>query len=294
MIPIYDEAEDLSNYINCSSADNLDVKIFLGVSKDDTCSGNILWYEDGTDFTATSREGGMEAETNDVEGNTALMQAEVSAFTFTRTYEIKPSFGSRLYQKFLEIQMRDSQENYNGELIRRYMNGGFHFKIEANSIDGSFKLVEYSLQLLSNNFPDTLFTQTVGEVDSISMEFQLNQMPFYRILGVLPPTFGLPQELTAPKITLGTNVATVNSIILTGYSVVDPDLLTDTEKGINFVVVNKTQNNTQIATGNFQPTGTTIVLPSGSVAVGDEVVIDYGFYATSLAIPSATETVVIS
>ena len=216
----------LSQQICGISTQNLEVVLEYGLWKsgESGCPDHIEWFQEGGDFVVISREGTLEVSREDIEdSSTAYKQTTSGQVEWTREMTIKPTFGSRLYQKFMDIQIRDGQGGYNGQLYRIYSDGGAHFRITINSLDGSFSLRQVSLNVKLSSFLDTFFLDLNDNEVEATLSHMVEYSPIYEIIGELPNTFAVPTGTTAPEITLGTITNTLTSLDITTVDLIDPD-----------------------------------------------------------------------
>lgn len=205
-----------------------DVKVTMefGIWKTgDTCPDEILWYQDGLDFTVSAREGELKVNREELENSNAYSQTSSGKIEHTRKMTLKPSYNSRLYQKFMDIQIRDSQEGYEGKLIQAYSDGGFHMRMKIEAVDGTYSFTELSLNIKLETFIDTFFADLSDPEAEAELEMAIEWSPIYLLEGTLPEAFAIPSKYVSPSIEFGQINNTISDLKVLGIELNDPDLL---------------------------------------------------------------------
>lgn len=260
----------------------------IGIWRDAmTCPGVIDWYQEGIDFTKTL--GGVTGEftvaRETVDSASAYETTKSGKITRSKAFTIKPTAGSRLVQKFAEIDMRDSTEGLEGKLIQTYSDGGFHIRTTISDTLTGAQQRQVALNVKCENFID-MFSL---DFDDAELEFELNFLvewaPIYELIGALPKTFSWPTNTAAPDITVGAITSTATDISIAAVTLLDPDmLLTNTNvKVVAYDETNAKIGETSVATGSAATiTGLTLV-------AGDVVNLYFSYYLT----PTTTYTIKI-
>ena len=173
---------------NCGvSRNDVDVKLEFGLWKTGlTCPDEIIWYEQGADFVLSEREGEIKVNREDSDGSTSGYKRTTSGLVeHTRSLTLKPTWGSRLYQAFANIQIRDSQEGYEGRLFQIYSDGGFHMRITISALDGSYSFQEVALNVKCETFIDTFFTDIASGEAEVELSLMVEFSPIYVLKGEL-------------------------------------------------------------------------------------------------------------
>lgn len=173
---------------HCEGIDEIrEQKIEIGAYLEGVrCPDVIIWYQSPTDFeeNLSDRSSTMDGATNDVENTARFLQfSTVTNLTYNRTVSIKVKQGSALFEKFREITMRDKIEGYDGQLIKQYMNHGFHMRLTTLSADGESSVQQIALNLLLTNWVDVDFLNPNIEDASQELNFQINYWPDYVVTG---------------------------------------------------------------------------------------------------------------
>lgn len=287
--PVFNTDDSYLAQQNCSNtgASLTTTKTYeIGIWRDAmTCPGVIDWYQEGIDFTKTL--GGVTGEFSvareTVDSASAYVSTKSGKITRSKAFTIKPTAGSRLVQKFTEIDMRDSTEGLQGKLIQTYSDGGFHIRTTiTDSVTGAQQR-QVALNVKCENFID-MFSL---DFDDTELEFELSFLvewaPIYELIGALPKTFSWPTNTTAPDITVGAITATAVDISVAAVTLLDPDmLLTNTNvKVAAYDELNAKIGEVSVASGSAATiTGLTLV-------DGDVVTLYFSYYLT----PTTTYTI---
>lgn len=269
---------------NCGlSTSNVDVKLELGVWRTgEQCPDIIDWFVEGIDMIVVDRDAELKVNREDQENSSTSFKTTTSGeVEWTRSLTIKPSFGSRLYQKFMDIQARDSLGGYNGELYRIYSDGGFHFRTTYTDRNGDFVAQQVALNVKLETFLDTFFLDLNNTDTEAELSFMIEFPPIYTFEGSLPTTFGVPTAIGDISIEPGTIEildidGTSSEIVVSGATLVDADGYVGND---NVYISAFDATGASLGSG-IAISGSTVTIGSTSIAEGDVITIKYSYSAT--------------
>lgn len=244
----------------------------------EVCPDDILWYEDGKDIIVTDLSGEIAVSREENEGSTtSYVQTTSGKVTWSRSITIKPTFNSRFYQKLLEIQTRNSQEGYDGQLFQIYSDGGFHMRITHETKDKSLKIQEVALNMKVETFPDYMATNFNDTEAEFEMPLLIEYDPIYIYEGTLPSTFALPSDVIAPSIVQDSVINDLSSITIQA-TLNDPDGVTSPDKFEKLPVTVTDSNGVTVLVTELD-SGVSTNLPV-VLTPGETYNIQYGYYLT--------------
>lgn len=239
-----------------------------------TCPDRIEWFLEGVDFDLVDvTEGNFEVSREEKTTSGAMAETTSGSVTHTRTWAILPKMSSRLWQKMLDIQMRNSVIKPVGSLYQKYSDGGAHMRLSQVSADGTFGIRSIALNVKVATWPDVMFTDTKSTDASFDMETLVEFGEVFEMFGPIPASFGKPTSMEEISITHGTTTPTNETITIEQVELVDPELYAYNE----MVKVQVVDENGAAEVFTVE-SGQDLEIPADDYA-GTTVTILFGYYA---------------
>lgn len=240
-----------------------------------TCPDRIMWFVEGVDFTLVDvTEGSIEVSRDDVDSNTAVQQTRSGKVTHSRKWAVLPTLNGRLWQKMLDIQMRDAAGPEKGKLYQNYSDGGMHMRMSHVLEDGSFGIREVALNVKVPTWPDVMYTDFRSTDAKFDFECTVEWGEKFEMVGVVPEGFATPTSATAITIENDGIEATEESIVISSIVLNDPMLYAFNER-VKVQVIDAQDN----INAFIVESGADLTIPAADYQ-GQDVTIQFGYYAT--------------
>lgn len=271
-----DNNDYIAEQICSSGAVGIETILEIGLWRNGyTCPDRIDWFVEGVDFIIVeTTSGSFEVERVELQSNKSLAQTKSGGVTHNRSFAILPTYNGRLWQKMLDIQIRDALTGDAGSLYKKYSDGGMHMRISNMTEDGSFGIRSIALNCKVPTWPDVMAIDTVAEDAQFDFEMTIEREEIFEMYGVIPDGFAKPTSAQGITVSYGDITTSGQNVTVSNIVLNDPDLYAyDETIRVNVITETSTQH-FDVQSGedlSFDATG----------LEGQNITIQVGYFAAS-------------